>query len=63
VDAVPHSAERSEPQHDRERIQKRAALEEELNRRHIPFVPCIYPGPAITQPATPPVGNDADQPR
>jgi hypothetical protein len=49
-----------------ERMQKRAALEEDLNRRHIPFPPCAYPGPvnpAQTSPPQPPVGNGAEQPR
>jgi hypothetical protein len=48
-----------------ERMQKRAMLEEELNRRHIPFPPCAYPGPVIPVPPLPQpsAGNGADQPR
>jgi hypothetical protein len=48
-----------------ERTQKRAALEEDLNRRRIPF----YPGPVmptptpVPQPTVSPVGNGAEQPR
>jgi hypothetical protein len=52
-----------------ERIQKRAALEEDLTRRHIPVPPCIVPAPVIpaqtlvAQPTGSPVGNGAEQPR
>src|SRR5262249_9124010 len=46
-----------------ERMQKRAALEEELNRRHISFPPCAVPvNLAQTPPTTTsPAGNGVDQ--